>query len=106
MVMLMLMGRSGPAKTRGSKTRLSRRAKATIDNDIHHHRTPTRLVLPTMAVLRFSLSAEATGRIYELLLCSAKFGESVSIEAKKDKVQPLYDQMEAWLMYESSHSRH
>lgn len=39
-----------------------------------------------MAVLRFSLSAEATGRIYELLVCLAKFGESVSIEAKKDKV--------------------
>lgn len=40
-----------------------------------------------MAVLRFSLTADATGRIYELLVCLAKFGESVSIEAKKDKVR-------------------
>lgn len=41
---------------------------------------------PTMAVLSFTLSAEATGRIYESLVCLAKFGESVSLEAKKDKV--------------------
>lgn len=42
--------------------------------------------LPPMAVLSFSLSAEAAGRIYESLICLAKFGESVSLEAKKDKV--------------------
>lgn len=39
-----------------------------------------------MAILRFSLSAEATGRMHEQLVCLAKFGESVSIEARKDKV--------------------
>lgn len=40
-----------------------------------------------MAVLSFTLSADATGRIYEALVCLAKFGESVNIEAKKDKVR-------------------
>lgn len=42
-----------------------------------------------MAILRLSLSAEATGRIYESLVCLAKFGESLSLEAKKDKARPL-----------------
>ena len=32
-----------------------------------------------MAVLSFSLTPEATGRIYEALVCLAKFGESVAI---------------------------
>ena len=39
-----------------------------------------------MAILTFSLSPEATGRIYEAMICLAKFGESVSIEARHDKV--------------------
>jgi cell cycle checkpoint control protein RAD9A len=39
-----------------------------------------------MAVLSFSLSPEATGRIYELLICLAKFGESVAIEARSEKL--------------------
>ena len=39
-----------------------------------------------MAVLTFSLTPEATGRIYEALVCLAKFGESVAIEARGDKV--------------------
>lgn len=39
-----------------------------------------------MAVLSFSLTPEATGRIYEALVCLAKFGESVAIEARGDKV--------------------
>ncbi|KAK6388050.1 hypothetical protein LTR65_008216 [Meristemomyces frigidus] len=39
-----------------------------------------------MAVLSFSLSPEATSRIYELLVCLAKFGESVSIEARSEKL--------------------
>ena len=40
-----------------------------------------------MAVLTFSLTPEATGRIYEALVCLAKFGESVAIEARGDKVR-------------------
>ena len=39
-----------------------------------------------MAVLSFSLSPESTGRIYELLICLAKFGESVAIEARSEKL--------------------
>jgi cell cycle checkpoint control protein RAD9A len=39
-----------------------------------------------MAVLSFSLTPEATGRVYEALVCLAKFGESVAIEARGDKV--------------------
>jgi len=41
-----------------------------------------------MAILSFSFAADATGRLYELLVCLAKFGESVSIEAKKEKARP------------------
>lgn len=37
-----------------------------------------------MAVLSFSLTPEATGRIYEALVCLAKFGEAVAIEARGD----------------------
>jgi hypothetical protein len=40
-----------------------------------------------MAVLRFSIAPEATSRIYDLLLCLAKFGENVSLEARSDKVR-------------------
>ena len=40
-----------------------------------------------MATLNFSLSPESTGRIYELLVCLAKFGEAVSIEARSDKAR-------------------
>ncbi|QIW95691.1 hypothetical protein AMS68_001209 [Peltaster fructicola] len=35
--------------------------------------------------LNFTLSPEATGHVYEALVCLAKFGESVSIEARNDK---------------------
>jgi len=38
-----------------------------------------------MAVLSFSLPPEAIVRIYEALICLAKFGESVAIEARKEK---------------------
>ncbi|KAK5169586.1 uncharacterized protein LTR77_005563 [Saxophila tyrrhenica] len=40
-----------------------------------------------MANLNFSLSSEATGRVYELLVCLAKFGETVAIEARGEKVR-------------------
>ena len=40
-----------------------------------------------MGILSFSLTPEATGRVHELLLCLAKFGESVSIEAKSEKAR-------------------
>ncbi|KAK4494038.1 hypothetical protein PRZ48_015225 [Zasmidium cellare] len=39
-----------------------------------------------MAVLSFSLTPEATGRVYELLICLAKFGETVSLEARSEKL--------------------
>lgn len=38
-----------------------------------------------MSVLKFSLSPDSTGRIHDLLLCLAKFGEYVSFEAKGDQ---------------------
>ncbi|EME76845.1 uncharacterized protein MYCFIDRAFT_14840, partial [Pseudocercospora fijiensis CIRAD86] len=38
-----------------------------------------------MAVLSFSLTQEATGRLYELLTCLAKFGDTVSLEARSEK---------------------
>lgn len=39
-----------------------------------------------MAILNFSLTPEATAKVFELLVCLAKFGESVAIEARNDKV--------------------
>ncbi|OQO10404.1 hypothetical protein B0A48_03700 [Cryoendolithus antarcticus] len=39
-----------------------------------------------MSVLSFSLSPEATAKLYECLICLAKFGESVALEARKDKL--------------------
>jgi hypothetical protein len=48
--------------------------------------TPTN---KSMAVLSFSLTPEATGRIYEALVCLAKFGEAVAIEARGDKASFL-----------------
>lgn len=52
---------------------------------------PQALRLPStngrMAVLSFSLTPEATGGVYEALVCLAKFGESVAIEARGDKVR-------------------
>lgn len=39
-------------------------------------------------MLGFSLTPEATERVYEALVCLAKFGESVAIEARGDKVGP------------------
>ena len=42
-----------------------------------------------MAVLSFVLAPEAIAKLYETLICLAKFGESVAIEARKDKVTAL-----------------
>ena len=39
-----------------------------------------------MALLKFSLSPEATAKVHDLLLCLAKFGENVCLEARNDKV--------------------
>lgn len=39
-----------------------------------------------MVVLNFSLTPEATHRVYELLICLAKFGDTVSLEARNEKV--------------------
>ncbi|KAI6811627.1 Rad9-domain-containing protein [Hortaea werneckii] len=39
-----------------------------------------------MAVLSFSLSPDATGRIYDALVCLSKFGDNVSLEARSEKL--------------------
>ncbi|KAI7536332.1 Rad9-domain-containing protein [Hortaea werneckii] len=39
-----------------------------------------------MAVLSFSISPDATGRIYDALVCLSKFGDNVSLEARSDKL--------------------
>ncbi|KAF2860278.1 hypothetical protein K470DRAFT_73000 [Piedraia hortae CBS 480.64] len=39
-----------------------------------------------MVVLNFALTPLATGRVYDLLNCLAKFGETVAIEAQNDKL--------------------
>lgn len=46
-----------------------------------------------MAVLDFSLTPDATGRVYELLTCLAKFGDTVSIEARAEKASFMHEQM-------------
>jgi len=40
-----------------------------------------------MAILQAALSPEATARVHDLLLCLAKFGETICIEARNDKVR-------------------
>jgi cell cycle checkpoint control protein RAD9A len=40
-----------------------------------------------MAVLKFSITAEATARISEILTCLAKFGDGVAIEARREKAR-------------------
>ena len=39
-----------------------------------------------MPILRCALSPEAVSRIHDLLVCLAKFGETVGIEARPEKV--------------------
>ncbi|KAF7845660.1 hypothetical protein BT93_L1364 [Corymbia citriodora subsp. variegata] len=39
-----------------------------------------------MSTLKFTLSAEATGRVHDFLLCLAKFGEQVCLEARNDQL--------------------
>jgi cell cycle checkpoint control protein RAD9A len=39
-----------------------------------------------MAILTFSLSAEAVSRFHDLLICLSKFSETVSLEATKAQV--------------------
>jgi cell cycle checkpoint control protein RAD9A len=39
-----------------------------------------------MAVLNFTLSPEAIGKLHDALVCLGKFSEAVSIEAVHDKV--------------------
>ncbi len=40
-----------------------------------------------MTALNFSLSPEATAHVYELLVCLAKFGETVALEARNEKAR-------------------
>lgn len=42
-----------------------------------------------MAVVSFSLTPEATAKLNELLVCLAKFGESVALEAKNEKARQV-----------------
>lgn len=83
---LMGEGATPPKVADGSDAKLTRKRQENYSVD---STWTSKTSVPTMAVLSFSLSAEATGRIYESLVCLAKFGESVSLEAKKDKV-PSY----------------
>ena len=39
-----------------------------------------------MHTLDFALSSEGVTRFYDVLLCLAKFGELVSLEARRDSV--------------------
>ena len=40
-----------------------------------------------MAILNFTLSPEALGKLHDALVCLGKFSEDVSIEAAHDKVR-------------------
>lgn len=42
-----------------------------------------------MAVLAFTLSPEAIGKLHDALVCLGKFSEAVSIEAANDKVRDV-----------------
>lgn len=42
-----------------------------------------------MAVLTFTLSPEAVGKMHDAFICLGKFNESVSLEATKDHVRQL-----------------
>lgn len=42
-----------------------------------------------MAVLTFTLSPEAVGKMHDALICLGKFNESVSLEATRDHVCSL-----------------
>lgn len=44
----------------------------------------------TMHTLSFTLSPEAVARVHDAVLCLSKFSDSVSIEARTDKVGHLY----------------
>ena len=39
-----------------------------------------------MVTLNFTLTPEAASRVHDFLICLAKFSDSVSIEARKDRV--------------------
>jgi hypothetical protein len=39
-----------------------------------------------MAILNFTLSPEALGKLHDALVCLGKFSEAVSLEASHDKV--------------------
>jgi cell cycle checkpoint control protein RAD9A len=39
-----------------------------------------------MAVLNFTLTPEAASKIHDLLVCLGKFGETVAIEARRERV--------------------
>lgn len=39
-----------------------------------------------MAILGFTLSPEAIGKLHDALVCLGKFSEAVSVQASRDKV--------------------
>ena len=43
----------------------------------------------TMHALKFTLTPAGVARMHDAIICLAKFGETVSIEARPDKVGPL-----------------
>lgn len=44
-----------------------------------------------MHTLEFSLSNESVARVYDAVLCLAKFGELVSLEARIDRVDQMFN---------------
>ena len=44
-----------------------------------------------MTSIDFVLSPESTVRFYDVILCLARFGENVGVEANREKVEPPHD---------------
>jgi cell cycle checkpoint control protein RAD9A len=42
-----------------------------------------------MAILNFTLSPEALGKVHDALVCLGKFSEAVSLEASQDRVSEI-----------------
>ena len=56
-----------------------------------------------MAALSFSFSPEATAKVHDLLLCLAKFGELVSLEARGDQVSHSFQTFPCLVGCKSAH---
>lgn len=52
----------------------------------HHHSKPMPAAPREMVALNFTLQPEALAALHDALVCLGKFSESVSIEARRDRV--------------------